>query len=85
MATSTTTSPKTCTNRPARPGRPRGPPAQDPAEWLPPAESALCRYAAEGTATKLRWDLTLDEAEQDQILVIAADCPGTEVIWTPAP
>ncbi|MER6916773.1 HNH endonuclease family protein [Streptomyces sp. NPDC000594] len=58
---------------------------QDPAQWLPPAESALCRYAAEWTATKLRWGLTLDEAEQDQLLVIAAGCTTTTVSWEPAP
>ncbi len=27
---------------------------QDPAEWLPSAPDALCRYGAEWTATKLR-------------------------------
>ncbi|MFD5185330.1 HNH endonuclease family protein [Streptomyces sp. NPDC058372] len=30
----------------------------DPAEWLPPTPGALCRYGAEWTATKLRWNLT---------------------------
>ncbi|MFE7044239.1 HNH endonuclease family protein [Streptomyces atratus] len=58
---------------------------QDPAEWLPPAAGALCRYASEWTATKLRWDLTVDELEKDQLLDIAAGCGGDTVTYTPAP
>ncbi|MER5501259.1 HNH endonuclease family protein [Streptomyces sp. NPDC002561] len=58
---------------------------QDPAEWLPPAPGALCRYAAEWTATKLRWDLAVDELEKDRLLDIAAGCGGTPVTYTPAP
>ncbi|MGW2183104.1 HNH endonuclease, partial [Streptomyces sp. NPDC001732] len=58
---------------------------QDPAEWLPPAPGALCRYAAEWTATKLRWDLAVDELEKDRLLDIAASCGGTPVTYTPAP
>lgn len=55
---------------------------QDPAEWLPPAPDALCRYGAEWTATKLRWDLAVDEAEQGRLLDIAAACGGTDVEFT---
>ncbi|MFI2010065.1 HNH endonuclease family protein [Streptomyces jumonjinensis] len=58
---------------------------QDPAEWLPPAESALCRYVSEWTATKLRWDLTVDENEQDRLFLVAAGCTGTTVTWETAP
>lgn len=36
---------------------------QDPAEWLPPAPDALCRYGAEWTATKLRWGLAVDDVD----------------------
>ncbi|WP_405816431.1 MULTISPECIES: HNH endonuclease family protein [unclassified Streptomyces] len=57
---------------------------QDPAEWLPPAPDALCRYGAEWTATKLRWGLAVDEAEQDRLFDIAAGCGGTDVEFTPA-
>lgn len=57
----------------------------DPAEWLPPAPDALCRYGAEWTATKLRWGLAVDELEQDRLLDITAGCGGTEVEFTPAP
>ncbi|MFJ2574710.1 HNH endonuclease family protein [Streptomyces halstedii] len=58
---------------------------QDPAEWLPPASGALCRYGAEWTATKLRWGLTVDALEKDRLLDIAAGCGGTTVTYTPAP
>ncbi|MFF9981233.1 HNH endonuclease family protein [Streptomyces erythrochromogenes] len=58
---------------------------QDPAEWLPPAPDALCRYGAEWTATKLRWGLAVDEMERDRLLDIAAGCGGTSVEFTPAP
>ncbi|MDX3533990.1 HNH endonuclease family protein [Streptomyces sp. MB09-01] len=58
---------------------------QDPAEWLPPAPDALCRYGAEWTATKLRWGLAVDELERDRLLEIAAGCGGTDVEFTPAP
>ncbi|MFF4179575.1 HNH endonuclease family protein [Streptomyces sp. NPDC001750] len=58
---------------------------QDPDEWLPSAPGALCRYAAEWTATKLRWDLAVDELEKDRLLDIAAGCGGTPVTYTPAP
>ncbi|WP_434094525.1 HNH endonuclease family protein [Streptomyces albidoflavus] len=57
---------------------------QDPAEWLPPASGALCRYGAEWTATKLRWGLTVDDLERDRLLDIAAGCGGTTVTYTPA-
>ncbi|MFJ3913896.1 HNH endonuclease family protein [Streptomyces vinaceus] len=58
---------------------------QDPAEWLPPAPDALCRYGAEWTATKLRWGLAVDGAERERLLDIAAGCGATQVEFTPAP
>ncbi|MET8826125.1 HNH endonuclease family protein [Streptomyces sp. NPDC004610] len=54
---------------------------QDPAEWLPPAASALCRYTAEWTATKLRWGLAVDATEQARLLHLAAGCTDTVVEW----
>lgn len=61
----------------ARTNRSKG--AKDPAGWLPPAESAQCTYAADWTATKLRWALTADQAERAVLNEIAADCPDTAV------
>ncbi|MEV7730208.1 HNH endonuclease family protein [Streptomyces sp. NPDC087917] len=58
---------------------------QDPAEWLPSSAEALCRYAAEWTATKLRWHLSVDELENDTLLNTAAGCGGNTVTDTPAP
>ncbi|MFE3016585.1 HNH endonuclease family protein [Streptomyces sp. NPDC059256] len=58
---------------------------QDPAEWLPPSADALCRYASEWTATKLRWNLAIDESEQDRLYFIAAGCTETTVTYEPAP
>jgi hypothetical protein len=57
---------------------------QDPAQWLPPATGALCRYTAEWTATKLRWSLTADQGELDRLTELAAGCTNTTVTYTPA-
>jgi hypothetical protein len=47
---------------------------QDPAQWLPPAADAHCRYAAEWVATKLRWSLTAAEAELTALRVLTGEC-----------
>ncbi|MFJ2926611.1 HNH endonuclease family protein [Streptomyces massasporeus] len=57
---------------------------QDPAQWLPPAADAHCRYAAEWVATKLRWSLTADEAELTALRALAGDCPLQNVEYEPA-
>ncbi|MFF9431997.1 HNH endonuclease family protein [Streptomyces sp. NPDC014746] len=57
---------------------------KDPAQWMPPASSARCRYAAEWTATKLRWNLSVDQAEADTLQALAAECPGAIVEFEPA-
>ncbi|MBT1188928.1 HNH endonuclease [Streptomyces sp. CJ_13] len=54
---------------------------KDPAQWLPPAGSYHCQYAAEWVATKLRWDLAADEAEREALLGLAEDCPDTTVVY----
>ncbi len=41
---------------------------RDPAQWMPPAESATCTYLVDWTATKLRWALAMDEAEKAALL-----------------
>ncbi|MFC9067899.1 HNH endonuclease family protein [Streptomyces harbinensis] len=58
---------------------------KDPAEWLPPAPGALCRYLSEWTGTKLRWDLTADETEQARLADLADECTDTVVTYEPAP
>ncbi|MFE5521623.1 HNH endonuclease family protein [Streptomyces virginiae] len=57
---------------------------KDPAQWLPPAGGYHCEYAAQWTATKLRWDLAADDAERQALLGVAEDCPNTTVVYEPA-
>ncbi|NEA39295.1 HNH endonuclease [Streptomyces sp. SID11385] len=58
---------------------------RDPAEWLPPADSALCTYLVDWTTTKLRWGLTADAAERDALIQHAKRCPDATVEVQPAP
>ncbi|MFB7784066.1 HNH endonuclease family protein [Streptomyces vinaceus] len=58
---------------------------KDPAEWLPSDGSYHCTYAATWVATKLRWDLAVDENERRALLGLAEDCPTTTVVYEPAP
>ncbi|OMI34354.1 putative secreted protein [Streptomyces sparsogenes DSM 40356] len=52
---------------------------QDPAEWLPSATGALCRYVTEWTAVKTRWGLSADWREAAALVELAADCPDEEL------
>lgn len=52
---------------------------EDPAQWLPPAAEAHCRYVAEGVGTKLRWSLAAGEAEV--AAEAAAACPDQYVTY----
>jgi hypothetical protein len=58
---------------------------QDPAQWLPPAADAHCRYAAEWVATKLRWSLAADEPELAALRELADSCPLQNVVYEVAP
>ncbi|MFJ3914421.1 HNH endonuclease family protein [Streptomyces vinaceus] len=58
---------------------------KDPAEWLPTDGSYHCTYAATWVATKLRWDLAIDENERQALLGLAEDCATTTVVYEPAP
>ncbi|MFD7552592.1 HNH endonuclease family protein [Streptomyces sp. NPDC059816] len=58
---------------------------KDPADWLPPAIDAHCAYAADWTATKLRWHLNADNTEHAALLDLAGQCPDTAVEYEPAP
>ncbi|MET8182345.1 HNH endonuclease family protein [Streptomyces sp. NPDC005336] len=51
---------------------------QDVSEWLPDG-AVVCRYVADWTAIKLRWNLTVDPAEQQTLTDLAADCPNAPV------
>lgn len=58
---------------------------KDPAQWLPPAADAHCRYVTEWTTVKTRWGLTVDEAERAALDSVAENCPDAVVETTPAP
>ncbi|MYX04212.1 HNH endonuclease family protein [Streptomyces sp. PgraA7] len=67
----------------ARTNRSKG--DQDPADWMPPAPEAQCRYVGEWVATKLRWALTADDRELEALKVYAeGPCEDTIVRYTPA-
>ena len=72
-----------CTGRCVGPIEP-GEGARDPAEWLPPDESAHCWYAAAWITVKVRWDLTVDSAEADTLRSLIAGCDGDPAEPAPA-
>ncbi|MFE5996785.1 HNH endonuclease family protein [Streptomyces sp. NPDC056454] len=57
---------------------------QDPSTWLPPLADARCTYATDWVATKLRWNLTVDQAEADALVVLAEGCGQETVEFEPA-
>jgi hypothetical protein len=52
---------------------------QDPATWLPPAEAYRCAYLADWVAVKMRWQLTVDDAERQALIDGMAGCPNEPV------
>ncbi|MFC4506070.1 MULTISPECIES: HNH endonuclease family protein [Streptomyces] len=56
---------------------------RDPADWMPIPE-ARCRYIGEWVVTKLRWDLSVDQAEKDALLDYASECPNSKLHYEPA-
>lgn len=57
---------------------------RDPAQWLPPASSAHCRYVAEWTSVEARYGLVVDAAEKAALTTLAAACPNGLITYTPA-
>ncbi|MFT2016326.1 HNH endonuclease family protein [Streptomyces sp. 796.1] len=57
---------------------------RDPAEWMPPATSATCRYISDWVTVKTRWGLTTDAAELDALNRIADGCDDPLVTVTRA-
>ncbi|WP_076978186.1 hypothetical protein [Streptomyces sp. M1013] len=58
---------------------------QDPAEGLPPAGEAHCRYLAEWEDIKLRCALSADETEVAALREAADGCPEQTVTYEPTP
>jgi hypothetical protein len=58
---------------------------RDPAEWMPPATTFRCQYAAEWIALKSRWSLLVDPAEHNALATTLASCPGVKALVLPAP
>lgn len=52
--------------------------ARDPAEWWPSDAGYRCQYAADWIAIKVRWDLTIDTAEQASIDAQLGQCTGAD-------
>ncbi|WP_345656607.1 hypothetical protein [Streptomyces siamensis] len=46
---------------------------------------ARCTYAADWVATKLRWQLTVDEQERQALVAIGGGCGRRPVEYEPAP
>jgi hypothetical protein len=55
---------------------------RDPAEWMPPNTGVHCAYAAQWTAVKSRWKLTVDRAERRALKRTLRDC-GWPKVATP--
>ncbi|MFH8439350.1 HNH endonuclease family protein [Streptomyces sp. NPDC018007] len=57
---------------------------QDPSTWLPPLADARCTYTADWVSTKLRWGLSVDEAEAGALAALAEGCGQEVVEYEPA-
>lgn len=52
---------------------------QDPAEWLPPAQSYWCTYATEWIAVKYRWSLSVDRSEKAALNRLVVTCGNPSI------
>lgn len=52
---------------------------QDPATWLPSFAPNRCRYVDDWVAVKTRWRLSVDAAERDALVDLAASCPDVTI------
>ncbi|MEW2577696.1 HNH endonuclease family protein [Streptomyces syringium] len=57
---------------------------RDPAEWMPPAASATCRYLADWVTVKSRWHLSVDTSELTALHRIADGCDDPVITLTHA-
>ena len=47
---------------------------KDPAKWLPPNQAYHCDYVRTWIAIKLEWNLSMDQAEADNIRQVLSSC-----------
>ncbi|MFB8084995.1 HNH endonuclease family protein [Streptomyces sp. NPDC055992] len=52
---------------------------QDPAQWMPPYQPYHCQYLTDWIATKLRWQLTIDNTERNTLTQATTTCPNKPV------
>ena len=57
---------------------------QDPAQWMPPASGAWCRYIAEWLAVKTRWGLSIDQDEEQVLAFHVGTCAPATITVTKA-
>lgn len=60
---------------------------KDPSNWMPPLQSAWCRYLADWISIKARWQLSMDESEAGRIRnLLTRQCAGLRLDpWAPPP
>lgn len=51
----------------------------DPAQWLPPLQSAHCDYASDWITVKYRWQLSVDAAEKAALTSVLATCGSVSI------
>ncbi|MFE2106939.1 hypothetical protein ACFXAF_13855 [Kitasatospora sp. NPDC059463] len=55
---------------------------RDPAQWMPPAAAATCRYISDWVTVKTRWGLSTDPAEHAAIQRITSACDNPVITVT---
>ena len=53
---------------------------RDPSEWLPPRRSYRCTYAKTYTATKWRWDLSVNPSERNALRRLISNCNSPKIL-----
>ena len=57
----------------------------DPADWVPPDPSDLCRFVSSWIAIKARWALSVDPREGTALAGLILNCPNGRMPFVPAP
>ena len=57
---------------------------RDPAEWLPKNTDYWCAYAVSWVQVKIRWNLSIDQAEKSKLSDLAESCGNLALDFAPA-